>query len=321
MSPRGRLLLLVAVTLPYSASVGCDCDAGDNNRAVPLATVAPKPSLAPRPERLYLPDAAAPLDTVETTPRTVFRHTSCPPEMVNIAGAFCVDRYEGTLVDTEQGRRVSPYYHPSFTHTRSAYRTWQKERFNMGEPQYQQLPLPEPPAFQLAGAFDVKVAVQSGAVPNGYLNQLVAKRACENAGKRLCREEEWVRACRGEANRGFPYGDTYVQGKCNVFSGAHPAGILHGNFSIGHLDPRLNHFVHGGGSLLHATGSNLECRSQWGDDAVYDMVGNLDEWLDDEQGVFAGGFYARGTRDGCASKISSHPPAYFDYSLGVRCCL
>ena len=38
------------------------------------------------------------------------------------------------------------------------------------------------------------------------------------------------------------------------------------------------------------------------------------------RGAFAGGFYARGTRDGCEARIRSHPPDYFDYSLGTRCC-
>lgn len=305
-------------------STSCTCESSTDGtgeaRPPVLRPSASNPSTrATQPQVLYLPDAA-PMPTVPSSPRALLRRTSCPSEMVNIQGLFCIDRFEATLVDTKQSRRVSPYYHPSVTHTRSAYKTWQSERFNMGDREYQNLPLPEPPAFQLREAFDVKAVVQRGAVPNGYMNQLVAKRACENAGKRLCTEQEWVHACRGESDRAFPYGDEYVQGKCNVFAGAHPAKILHGNYSIGHLDPRLNQFVHEGSPLLHSTGSNLDCASRWGSDAVYDMVGNLDEWIDDEEGAFAGGFFSRGTKEGCASKISAHPPAYFDYSLGVRCC-
>jgi hypothetical protein len=48
------------------------------------------------------------------------------------------------------------------------------------------------------------------------------------------------------------------------------------------------------------------------------MVGNLDEWVAD--GGFSGGFFSRGTREGCDARITSHPPEYFDYSLGARCC-
>jgi hypothetical protein len=50
------------------------------------------------------------------------------------------------------------------------------------------------------------------------------------------------------------------------------------------------------------------------------MVGNLDEWVLDERGVFRGGFYARKSDKGCGARISSHGATYFDYSTGARCC-
>ena len=50
------------------------------------------------------------------------------------------------------------------------------------------------------------------------------------------------------------------------------------------------------------------------------MVGNLDEWVDEDTGAFQGGFYSRSTREGCDARITVHPPQYFDYSLGARCC-
>jgi formylglycine-generating enzyme required for sulfatase activity len=62
------------------------------------------------------------------------------------------------------------------------------------------------------------------------------------------------------------------------------------------------------------------CRSLWGKEALYDMVGNLDEWVDDPKGMFVGAFFSRGKKDGCESTIKAHPNDYFDYSLGVRCC-
>jgi hypothetical protein len=52
------------------------------------------------------------------------------------------------------------------------------------------------------------------------------------------------------------------------------------------------------------------------------MVGNLDEWVEGEtRPVFVGGFYARSTTKGCEARVDSHAPAYYDYSLGTRCCL
>ena len=60
--------------------------------------------------------------------------------------------------------------------------------------------------------------------------------------------------------------------------------------------------------------------TRWGDDAVYDLVGNLDEWVDEPGGAFAGGFYSRSTRAGCEAVVTAHPKGYLDYSTGVRCC-
>jgi hypothetical protein len=112
-----------------------------------------------------------------------------------------------------------------------------------------------------------------------------------------------------------------VANQCNVFQPAHPAGKLHADFSINHLDPRLNQVKYQGQPLLKRTGSVKTCASRWGDDAIYDMVGNLDEWIDDPNGAFLGGFYSRSTKEGCDASVSAHPPNYFDYSIGVRCCL
>lgn len=310
----------------------CTCEE-DKPAPVPFPTHVADESHTPRevidseqtasaePKLLYVPDAAVELPSAaptETLP--IGPVTRCPADMVDVRGQFCIDRYEDTLVDIAQARAVSPYYAPTFFQTQSAYKTWDKLRHDFGTPEVQLLPLPEPPSFQLQGNFDIRAVSKRGVTPNGYLSGILAERACHNAHKRLCTELEWVTACRGEADQQFPYGPDYQSGKCNVFNGAHPALLLHGNASEGHLDPRLNYFEHHGAPLLHVTGASPECKSRWGNDAVYDMVGNLDEWIADEGGVFLGGFYARNTREGCASRISAHPRGYFDYSLGVRCC-
>ncbi len=322
MSASTVMLACFGVLLVVTSS-GCTCaDSQDDARPGPTSettATASAPLGAPKPQELFIPDAS-PVVGSGTPPLPALVGSACPAEMVSIRGQFCIDRFESSLVDVAEERPVSPYYHPTYYHTRSAFKIWENERFNMGSPEHQNLPLPPPPRFQLEGNFDVKAVVRRGVPPNGYISGVVAERACRNAGKRLCTEVEWVTACKGEREQKYPYGDEYQHGKCNVKMGRHPAAILHGNASIGHLDPRLNHFSHRGRSLLHPTGTNPECSSRWGEDAVYDMVGNLDEWVDDEEGVFLGGFYARSTVEGCDSKISSHPRAYFDYSLGIRCC-
>ena len=104
----------------------------------------------------------------------------------------------------------------------------------------------------------------------------------------------------------------------------HPAYELHGNSSIGHLDPRLHLVVEstprGNRPLLELTGARSGCTSKNSEGDIHDMVGNLDEWIDDPNGTFVGGFFARSTREGCEAKIENHAPGYADYSLGTRCC-
>ena len=78
--------------------------------------------------------------------------------------------------------------------------------------------------------------------------------------------------------------------------------------------------MEGDDPLLRPTGGTPACASEWGQDAAYDMVGNLDEWVEDPEGTFVGGFYSRGTREGCDARVEVHSYDYYDYSLGTRCC-
>jgi hypothetical protein len=245
---------------------------------------------------------------------------ACPPEMVLVAG-FCIDRWEASFVDHESSQMLSPFYPPHPGLLRAARSFWQLERFNTGDDSARGMPLPELPDVQRTATFVGRAVSRPGVVPQAYLNYPLAKRACELAGKRLCTREEWVTACRGAEQTPYPYGLSYQPDKCNVYRAFHPAAVLHGNASTGHRDPRLNLlFEVGAGPLLRLTGETPACKSAWVDDGAYDMVGNLDEWIEDDNGTFVGGFYARSTRKGCAAVVTAHGPAYYDYSLGTRCC-
>lgn len=284
----------------------------------PTASSVPAPAATPLPELLFLPDGGDVAQNNREAPSLLVPPSAgrCPADMVDIRGTFCIDRYEASLFDARGRRRLSPHYHPTRAQARIDYEKAQRLPALTNDAP----PVPEPPSFQLERDPEPVAEAVPGVLPNGYLSGIVARAACERAGKRLCTLAEWVTACRGQANRKFPYGDQYQDGACNVFREAHPAALLTGNPSRHHLDPRLNLMRGENGPLLRQTGATPRCRSEWGQDAVYDMVGNLDEWIDDEGGAFVGGFYARGTREGCDARIASHPPEYFDYSLGVRCC-
>ena len=239
----------------------------------------------------------------------------CPADMVAVAGRVCVDRFETSIVDAATGAPWSPFYTPDLERARAVFGFYAKPdappTFLENAPA-----LPEPPRF----AIRPQARSVSGVLPQGYLSANQAEAACNAAEKRLCTEAEWVTACRGEAQRDFPYGDRYEQGSCNVYRENHPSAMLHDNAARYHDDPR-NHLVETGGrAFLQETSERSRCASRWGDDAVFDMVGNLDEWVSDAGGVFVGGFYSRGTRSGCLSRVSAHERGYSDYSTGARCC-
>ncbi len=306
-------ILHVFVLATLLAPLACETEKGPGPVPSGRVTAVATGSFAPATASA----SAALAPTVMPTPR-------CAPDMVRVtpvdARSFCVDRYEAMLVDSVTNARISPYYAPNRRRATYAAKVWASKRYEVGGAKAKAMALPALPAWQLQKDFVPRAVVRKGVTPNGHTSGAQAKVACENAGKRLCSAHEWRTACGGEQRRQFPYGDKFVWRKCNVFREAHPADKLHDNASIGHNDPRLNKVQFKGKPLLRRTGATPACASQWGDDAIHDMVGNLDEWLDDPEGVFAGGFYARSSKDGCDWKATGHSFDYADYSTGVRCC-
>lgn len=309
------------------ALITVSCGDDDPAEPSPSATMT-----GPQPQTSSMPTAAASATASATAEPVVMPTPICPPDMVEVTPrevptepgdlerAYCVDRYEAMLVDSETSSRISPYYAPSRKQASRTARVWESLRFEMGKPRQQAIPLPTLPAWQLQKDFVPRAVARKGVTPNGHVSGQQAKVACESAGKRLCSKEEWLIACRGQRGEQFPYGSKYVRGKCNVFREAHPGHVLHGDVTIGHSDPRLNRVTYRGQPLLRKTGATKTCASRWSGDAIYDMVGNVDEWLDDPDGSFAGGFYARTSTKGCHWRSTAHPFQYADYSTGVRCC-
>ncbi len=216
----------------------------------------------------------------------------CPAEMALVDGRVCVDRWEASLVERLGAGRE---------------RAWSP--------------------FEAVDGHDGTVRAVSlpGVVPQGYISGEQARLACEISGKRLCSAEEWERACRGPRDTRFPYGNERRRLACNDdVRSVHPvaeAGLQSGLdpqrwWSEGMNDPLINQLA---GALL-ATGVRAECTNEHG---VYDMVGNLHEWIDDPSGTFRGGFYMDTALngEGCAYETVAHDFRYHDYSTGFRCCM
>lgn len=165
------------------------------------------------------------------------------------------------------------------------------------------------------------VAVSAaGRVPQGYISAEVAEAACAAAGKRLCTSEEWLLACSG-GERTYPYGNDYDPAACNTeYAGAHPVcdyfGTCDGVWDTAHMnDPGINQQP----GTESAAGAFAACRTPEG---VFDLHGNLHEWVADTDGSFRGGFYADAALNGtgCAYVTTAHDRVYHDYSTGFRCC-
>jgi hypothetical protein len=290
---------------------------GVQRRGLNTLAVAASLDLAPTPSPTQatpsLPQRPAAAATAPANRRL------CPADMVQVRKRFCIDRYEAQLVDRSDGVALSPFYPTTPRLAQIILGRWVSRRYTMGSFGAQAHPLP-PLLRRKTTAPRAMAHSRAAVLPSGYLTGHRAKEVCKEAGKRLCSHHEWRSACRGEQDRKFPYGASYRQGVCNVHRYWHPAKMLHGDAAIGHLDPRLSLLHASDGPLLRPTGSSPACASRWGDDAIYDMVGNLDEWVEKKSGAFAGGFYARATKRGCGALITVHPRKYLDYSLGVRCC-
>jgi hypothetical protein len=201
---------------------------------------------------------------------------------------FCIDRYEASLSEVLADGTLapwSPFFNP--------------------------------------GALRMRALSLSGAVPQGYIDRDQAGAACAEAGKRLCTDDEWLRACRGPLDFTFPYGNTREPGVCNDHRAVHPAVEYFGTTAswiytmLGH--PCLNQLPHS----LDRTGSSTGCVTQEG---AFDMMGNLHEWTSGTtstgHGEFRGGYYVDTVLNGpgCLYLTTAHAPSYWDYSTGFRCC-
>jgi hypothetical protein len=208
----------------------------------------------------------------------------CPDGMRPVDG-FCIDQYEASLVQVSADGTTSEWS-PYFT----------------------------PPA-----SVTVRALSRAGVVPQGYVSEVTASAACTEAGKRLCTNAEWLRACQGVTGTTYPYGDVRMTGVCNDHRDVHPAVERFGTSDSWIYSMLNDACISQVPMSLARTGAFTGCVSE---DGAYDMMGNLHEWTSDPAGTFRGGFYVDTVLNGpgCSYATTAHDVSHHDYSTGFRCC-
>jgi len=163
----------------------------------------------------------------------------------------------------------------------------------------------------------------AGVPPLAMRTALDGEAWCDERGKRLCSEAEWVRACEGLSERAFPYGETYERGRCNDDQTWRSPSWM--TLATWPSDAAMREAER----LYQAepSGTRPECASEEG---VIDLTGNVAEWVRRSfpsrtgydhvmKGCYWAGCYG-GAPPSCAFVNPAHPSGFRSYEAGFRCC-
>lgn len=144
---------------------------------------------------------------------------------------------------------------------------------------------------------------------------LEAQALCRAANKRLCGDSEWTLACEGARRLPYPYGLKRDANKCNIDHKL-PEVDARALADPSRRDAEVQRLWQG-----EVSGSRAECASYYG---VFDMTGNVDEWVVNESGKpfrsgSKGGYWGP-VRARCRPMTTGHAESFALYQTGFRCC-
>ena len=165
---------------------------------------------------------------------------------------------------------------------------------------------------------------------------------CDQRGKRLCYDDEWLQACAGPEQWPYPYDATRVPGVCNddkvwrvynqtLLNGWPSGAAAPGVSSVEKLlDSARDAGAAGTASADHVQSlyqgeipaDNPGCVGPYG---VYDLVGNVEEWTrrrtstdPNFEGNLKGRYWAESRT--CQGNVTTHADPFRFYEIGFRCC-
>lgn len=245
------------------------------------------------------------------------RTDGCPEGMVRIEGDYCPDVEQNCIE-----------HHPEFEKDRKkkqkAEEKGEKYKSTVSERclKYEATKCLSKEKRKMSFCVDrYEYPNKKGELPALLISWTEAKKTCESLGKRLCTEAEFNFACEGPEMLPYTYGLERDANKCSIDKEyrkrekklfpydkcmKRPACKAH----LEHLDQRL------------PAGSLPSCVSPFG---VYDMNGNINEWVElpgkkypDRSGL-KGGWWGP-VRGRCRPTVDFHKEDDYGYEEGFRCC-
>jgi formylglycine-generating enzyme required for sulfatase activity len=167
------------------------------------------------------------------------------------------------------------------------------------------------------GTITTHAVSKAGVIPWYPVTVAVASAACANAGKRLCKSDEWMFGCDGGLFFTYSYGDEYDPTVCNTidtFCYCGPGSVCEA------ANPCPYPYCWGTcGAWVHVvpTGSLPDCYSTKG---LHDITGNVWEAVSSDDGLehFRGGAF--NCIDSKALSRCDHDATWGPTARGFRCC-
>jgi sulfatase modifying factor 1 len=238
-------------------------------------------------------DASAPLTPIDAGPPAVEWTGPCAADQVEIKGTYCPDLAQTCLrwLPNEQGGvdRCAQFAPSGPCKTATV-----KKHFCVDRYEYPNRKGDRPLVMKTWGE---------------------AQDICRAAGKRLCGDSEWTMACEGKAHLPYPYGRKRDAQACNI------------DRWLPHVDEKALVDPNRRAAELtrlwqgEVSGARSKCVSPHG---VFDMTGNVDEWVVNESGKpyrsgSKGGYWGP-VRARCRPMTTAHGETFPFYQTGFRCC-